>query len=214
MRNIIGSLFAIFALIWTMASYASDASSPLDNDRIEIRSMLDPNITISKTQPVSVALPANPTIADKQLLELIKNNLIAEGFFVTTGDKSMWTVTATATDQSSMLTYSKLTGFIFKSTSTTTSTIDYATITVVICGNSDLTTPVWISSVYALNDFWVNNQEAIVQAILATYGINFYYRNEEPKDIPKDVRDNKHQPSVPTLEQIKRCLANPQADGC
>ncbi|HEY1772965.1 MAG TPA: hypothetical protein VGH91_07220 [Gammaproteobacteria bacterium] len=214
MRIIICGLLAAASLVWVGTGYADDTSSPLDDNHINIRSMIDPSVTILKTQPVSIILPANATIADKQLLQLIKNNLIADGFVVTSPDKSMWTITATVVDESSMLTYSKLTGFIFKSPSTTTATIEYASITVVICANSDLTTPVWMSSVYALNDFWINNQESIVQAILATYGINFYYRNERPSSIPKDVKENDDQPTVPTIDQIKRCVADPKADGC
>jgi|SRR5579863_586004 len=215
MRIIIYGLLTMASLTWAIACFASDdTSSPLDNDHINIRSMLDPSVTILKTQPVSIVLPGNPTIADKQLLELIKNNLIAEGFVVTSPDKSMWTITATVQDQSSMLTYSKVSGLFFPSPSTTTATVEYVTITVIICSNSDLATPIWMSSVYSQSDFWINNQEKIVQAILATYGINFYYRDESPKDIPDDVKDDKHQPTMPTLEQIKRCMANPKADGC
>lgn len=215
MRGVVYGFLAASLLIWGNAGYASDdTSSALDDNHINIRSMVDPGVTIPKSQPVSIVLPGNATIADKQLLVLIKNNLIADGFVVTSPDKSTWTITATVEDQSSTLTYSKLSGFIFKSPSTTTATIEYATITVVVCANSDLTTPVWMSSVYALNDFWINNQEVVVQAILATYGINFYYRNERPSSIPKDVQENSDQPKVPTLEEIKRCVANPKADGC
>jgi hypothetical protein len=214
MRTKIALVVAIVAWIMPMVGHCDDTSSPLEDDRINIRSMLDPGVTILKTQPVSVVLPANATIADKQLLVLIRNNLIAYGFTVTTPDKSMWTLTATVTDELSTLTYSKLTGFIFKSPSTTTSTIDYATLTVVICSNSDLTTPVWISSVFALNDFWINNQEAIVKAVIATYGTNFYYRNERPSSVSDDVKDSSDQPYVPTIDEIKHCIANPKADGC
>jgi hypothetical protein len=214
MRNTISLILAIIALTMPIIGYSDNTSSPLEDDRINIRSILDPGVKILKTQPLSIVLPANATIEDKQLLILIRNNLIAYGFDVTTPDKSMWVMTATVTDQLSTLTYSKLSGFIFKSPSTTTSTIDYATITVVICANSDLTTPVWVSSVFALNDFWINKQEAIVKAIISTYGINFYYRNEEPSSIPDDVKDNDNQPVVPSIEEIKRCIANPKAHGC
>lgn len=215
MRIVICSLLVVVSCAWTIGVHANDdVSSPLDHDRIEIRSMLDPNVTILATQPVSVALPGNPSIADKQLLQLIKNNLIAEGFTVTTPDKSSWTITGTVKDQSSMLTYSKMSGILFPSPSASTATVSYATITVVICANSDLSTPVWESSVYALNDFWVNSQESIVKAILATYGVDFYYRNADPKDVPDDVKKKKYRPTPPTLDDIKHCNANPKADGC
>ena len=212
MRTMIRGLLVVGALTWMGAAYASDdTSKPLDNDRINIRSVLDPTVTIAKDQPVSVMLPTDATIEDKQLLELIKNNLIAEGYTVTSPDKSAWTLIASVRDQSSLLTYYK--NGIF-SPSTITATMEYTTITVVICPNSDLSKPVWMSSVYSLTDFWINHQEKIVTAILSTYGANFYYRNEEPKDIPDDVRRNSDQPEVPTLEQLKRCVANPKADDC
>lgn len=215
MKVISCSVLVVVFLTWGVTVHASDdTSSPLDHDRIEIRSMQDPNVTILKTQPVSVVLPGNPSIADKQLLQLIKNNLIAQGYTVTSPDKSMWTITGTAKDESSMLTYSKVSGFLFPSPSTTTSTVSYASITVVICANGDLATPVWSSSVLALNDFWVNNQESIIKAILATYGVDFYYRNEDPKDVLDDVTKKKYRPTPPTLEDIKHCDANPKADGC
>jgi hypothetical protein len=210
-----GLLVILASFTWATAAYASDdTSSPLDHDRIEIRSMQDPSVTILKSQPVSVILPGNPTIADKQLLQLIKNNLIAQGYTVTSPDKSMWTITGTAKDESSMLTYSKLSGILFLSPTTSTSTVSYANITVVICANSDLSSPVWSSSVLALNDFWVNNQESIIKAILATYGVDFYYRNEDPKDVLNDATKKKYRPTPPTLEDIKHCDANPKADGC
>ena len=216
MKKIILGLLAMGFSAWMAAGVASsdDPASPLENDRIQIRSMLDPSVTILKTQPVSIALPANPTIGDKQLLELIKNNMIVQGYTVTGPDKSLWTITATVKDQTTTMTYSKMSGFLFPSTSTSASTISYATITMVICAASDLSTPVWTSTVLTNSDFWIKNQEDIVKAILATYGIDFYYRNEEPKDVADDAKDRKHQPTVPTLEDLKHCIANPKADGC
>lgn len=211
MKTTIIVLLSCIGLSWIIAGRASDAISPLDNDKIEIRSMLDPNVVILKTQPVSILLPQGATIADKQLLELIRNNLIADGYTVTSPDKSDWTIYATERDQSSWLTYSKP-GFF--SPTTTSATVSYATITVVICRNSDLTVPVWTSTVFTLNDFWVNNQERIIQAVVATYGANFYVRNEDPKDVPDDMTKAKYQPTLPTLEQLKHCIANPKADGC
>jgi hypothetical protein len=215
MRVIICSVLAVLSFGWAAAGLAKDdTSSPLDPDRIEIRSMQDPNVTILATQPVSVALPANPTIADKQLLQLIKNNLLIQGYTVTTPDKSMWTITGTARDQSSLITYSKASGYLFGPPIITNSTVSYVTITVVLSANDDPSTPVWSSSVVTLNDFWINNQEIIAKAILATYGLDFYYRNEDPKDVLDDVKEKKHRPTPPTLEELRHCVANPKADDC
>lgn len=211
MKLIVVALLCGVGLSWAVDGRADDAISPLDNDKIEIRSMLDPDVVIQRTQPVSVLLPANATLADKQLVQLIKYNLLAQGFVVTTPDKSDWTIYATERDESSTFTYSKP-GFFTWSSST--ATVSWATIQVVVVGNNDPSVPVWMSTVFTLNDFWVNNQEAIVKAIIATYGINFYIRNEKPKDVLEDVANSKYQPNIPTLEQLKHCMANPKADGC
>lgn len=211
MRTIAAVLLGAIGLAWTITTQADSSISPLDNDKIEIRSILDPNVTIPKTQPISILLPQNATIADKQLLQLIRNNLIADGFTVTSPDKSDWTLYATERDQSQWMTYTKPGLFV---PSTESATVSYATITLVICSNSDLTVPIWTSTVFTLNDYWINNQEKIVKAILATYGANFYVRNEDPKDVPDDMTKAKYQPAIPTLEQLKHCVANPKADGC
>lgn len=210
MRSVILGVLTMFSLTWGAAVLAGDdATDPLKANRMEIRSMLEPGAAILSTQPVAVALPANASIGDKQLLLLIKNTLIAEGYTVTTPDKSAWTVVGTVKDQSSST--DKADGNALPATA-----VQYASVTVMVCPNNDLASPVWTSSVWTYDYFWINHQGPIVRAILATYGMDFYNKNEEPKDVLEDVSDKDNRPTPPTVDEIKHCLANPnpKTDSC
>lgn len=215
MRAAIRVTIALMMLSWTAAAIGdtstSDVSTQLENNHINIRSMLDPDLSVSKSQAVSLILPDKPSIADKQLFELVKVNLDADNFNVASPDKSMWTLVARVQDQSSELTYGE-SAFLFFGTSSKSATVNYASLTLTLYRTGDLTTPVWTSSVTAFNDYWVMNQELVVQAILATYGVNFYYQDVRPVKVPDYVKNNTDQP--PTLDQIKKCLADPKEAGC
>lgn len=201
-----------------MIAYAGDTSQALNDDCINIRSMLDPDSSISKKDPLSISLPANPTVADKQLLHLVRMNLIADGFHITSADQSKWTMVVHVSDNFTRDTYYK-SGIV--SPSTMTEITNYASLAVAVFKTADSSDPAWVSSVYTLNDNWVNDQENVVAAIVATYGTNFYYLNVHADNVPKYVRRNKSQPSVPTQEQIKSiwqeyegCVQNPEAKSC
>ena len=192
-------------------SSANDVSSTLEDNHVDIRSVLSPYVQISRAQPVAVTLPEKASIEDEQLTELFKINLAAQGFTVTSPDKAKWILTPAVSDQSTLLSYSDR-GLFSLSYTPEAAPIDYAVLTVAISPSENPNKPVWISVVRAYTDFWVMHQEVVVAAILATYGKNFYERDTRPVGIPDDVEKNSSQP--PSLEQIKACLASPKDKGC
>lgn len=215
MKQVLLVAFAAMALAWmslaSAGSSAEDVSSTLEDNHVDIRSVLDPYIEISRSQPVAVALPDKASIVDKQLVELFKVNLAAQGFTVTSSDKAKWILTPIVNDQSTLLSYSDR-GFFSISYTAEAAPIDYAILTVAIAPADNPGVAAWTSVVRAYTDFWVRHQEVVVAAILATYGQNFYERDTRPVGIPDDVQNNSSQP--PTLEQIKACLASPKDKGC
>lgn len=210
MKNILSMTLAVAAVLCMAAAHATDASdvaSQLEDTHVDIRSLLDPNVAMVKSEPVAVALPDKPSIADKQLAALFKINLQAQGFTLATPDKAKWVLIATVRDQSTQMAYSEH-HFFHPDYTPETGTVEFADVTVVVCPSGNLNDAAWNSTVRAYNDFWVTNQEVIIRAMLSTYGRNFYYRNIRPAKIP----DASSQ--APELEQIKACLANPGGKDC
>ena len=197
MKQILVFIFAAVALAWmTMAaasSSADDVSSTLEDNHVDIRSILAPYVEIPRSQPVALALPEKASIADKQLVELFKINLAAQGFVVTSPDKAKWILTPSVNDQSTLLSYSERGLLSFRYTPEA-APIDYAILTIAIAPSSDPGTAVWTSVVRAYTDFWVKHQEVVVAAVLATYGQDFYERDTRPAGIPDDVRNNSISP--------------------
>lgn len=200
-----------FVTAASAGSSANDVSSSLEDNHVDIRSVLAPDVQISRAEAVAVALPDKASIVDKQLAELVKLNLTAQGFTVTSPDKAKWILTPAVNDQSTLLSYSDR-GFFSFSYTPEAAPIDYAILTVAIARSSDPGVPVWTSVVRAYTDFWVMHQEVVVAAILATYGQDFYERDSRPVGIPEDVQNHSSQP--PSLEEIKACLASPKDKSC
>lgn len=215
MKRMIFAALTGFGIAWVTAasagSSANDVSSSLEDNHVDIRSVLDPNVQMSRTDPVAVALPEKTSIVDRQLAELLKINLATDGFTLTSSDKAKWILPPSVNDQSTLLSYSER-GFFSRSYTAEAAPVDYAILNVVIAPSNSPSTPVWSSVVRAYTDFWVMHQEVVVAAILATYGQDFYERDSRPVGIPNDVRTHSSQP--PSLEEIRACLASPGDKGC
>jgi len=196
---------AAMLAIASPTAHASSTSEDLGKDHINIQSVLNPYMVIKKTQPVTVVVTPDGTIEDKQLGLFLKADLVADGFTVTAAGGQTLNIVAAIHTNSTMLTYYTR-GFF--SPNTNVATQDYTTVTIAVFYPNDAKNAGWVSSVYMLHDFWMYHEEAILQAIIATYGINFYYQDESPREIPSDVVQWNNQPF--TREQAVACLANPK----
>ena len=209
MKTLLASFCIALTLAWAAAAHASsntaDVESSLEDNHIDIRSLLAPGVAMPKTDPVAVALPADASIAERQLGELLKINLEAQGFTVTTPDKSKWTFAAKIDDRAFVLA-------VDQRVVAEAHPVEYALVTVTASPSGDPGHPAWISSVRSYSRYWATDQEHVVEAILATYGHNFYYRDVRTAKVADYVEDDDNQP--PTLEKIKACLAQPKGEGC
>lgn len=193
------------------ATDASDVTSQLDDNHITIRSMVDPATSIVRSDPVSVVLPDKATVADKQLAELLRLNLVAQGLDVTTPDKSKWTFVATVEDKSTVLGYSEH-QFFHLSYTPETGDVDYALLTIIVCRSANQSDTAWISNVRAYSDFWITHQEEVIKAILATYGKDYYYRDTRPSKVAESAVDDHGQ--VTSMQELKACLTGADPKSC
>ena len=210
MKRVLFLLLAAAASVWMAAAFASskvkDVGAALEDNHIDIKSLLDPAVTLPDSDPVAVALPDNPSIADKRLAVLIKLDLVHRGLTVTSPDKSKWTLVAKVEDQTSALT-------CYASGDMVAAPVEYTRLTVMVTPSRQPGSPVWSSTVRAYDDFWMTHPQVIVAGILATYGHDFYYRDATPIEIP-DLVEKDDGSKAPSLEKIKACLADPSGSHC
>lgn len=198
-------LSAAMLVFSSTLAHASTTSEDLDKDHINIQSVLNPYMVINKTQPVTIVVTPDGTIEDKQLGLFLKADLIADGFNVAAPGAQTLNIVPVIHTNTTMLTYSRR-GFF--SPNTNVATQGYTTVTITVFYPNNANDAAWVSSVYVLHDFWMYHEEAILQAIISTYGINFYYQDEPPSEIPDDVAQWDNQPL--TREQAVACHANPK----